>query len=177
MTTSASRKSAILGRRGKKTRRPRVPEATWPDGEKAVAKLAKQNKKPVRDLIGQLIDPGTDFFELSRIAGFGMGYPGVEDVPCAGLVTGIGKINGNWTMILANDSRVKAGAYFPDHPQEAPARPGHCRAVRPELRLYRRFRRGLSAHAGGCLPRRRTFRLHVLQYGPACPPRGSSRSP
>jgi 3-methylcrotonyl-CoA carboxylase beta subunit len=60
-----------------------------------------------------LIDSDTEFFEFSRIAGFGMNYPDVADVPCAGLVTGIGKIHGNWTMIIANDSRVKAGTYFP----------------------------------------------------------------
>lgn len=91
----------------------RVYHATWPGGDKALEKLAKKGKKHVRELIGALIDPGTDFFELSRIAGFDMDYPGVSDVPCAGIVTGIGKINGNWTMICANDSRVKAGTYFP----------------------------------------------------------------
>jgi 3-methylcrotonyl-CoA carboxylase beta subunit len=92
----------------------RVHEAIWPGGQKAVDRLAKQGKKPVRELIYMLIDPGTKFFELSRIAGFGVNYPeGIEDVPCAGLVTGIGKIHGNWTMIFGNDSRVKAGTYFP----------------------------------------------------------------
>ena len=91
----------------------RVHEALWPGGEKAVQRLASQGKRPVRQLIEQLIDPGTAFFELSRIAGFGVGYPGVDDVPCGGVVTGLGKIHGNWTMIFANDSRVKAGAYFP----------------------------------------------------------------
>ena len=91
----------------------RVREAMWPGGEKAVKRLADQGKKPVRDLISQLIDPNTTFYELSRIAGFGMNYPGVPDVPCGGLVTGIGKISGNWTMIFGNDSRVKAGTYFP----------------------------------------------------------------
>lgn len=91
----------------------RVYQATWPGGDKAVQRLAKQGKRPVRELIDDLIDPGTSFFELSRIAGFGMNYPGVEDVPCGGVVTGIGKIYGNWTMIFANDSRVKAGTYFP----------------------------------------------------------------
>lgn len=82
-------------------------------GQKAIDTLAKRNKRPARDLIADLIDPGTQFFELSVLAGFGMNYPGVEDVPCAGIITGIGKIQGNWTMIMANDSRVKAGAYFP----------------------------------------------------------------
>lgn len=90
-----------------------VEKAIWPGGQAAVDRLAKQGKQPVRQLIEKLVDPGTPFFELSRIAGFGMGYPGVEDVPCGGVVTGLGKINGNWTMIFANDSRVKAGTYFP----------------------------------------------------------------
>ncbi|MEA1967584.1 MAG: carboxyl transferase domain-containing protein [Thermodesulfobacteriota bacterium] len=88
-------------------------EATWPGGQKAVDKLAKNNKRPVRELIEELIDPGTMFFELSMLAGFGVDYPGIPDVPCGGIVTGIGKIHGNWTMIIANDSRVKAGTYFP----------------------------------------------------------------
>ena len=82
-------------------------------GDKAVEKLAKRGKRPVRDLIADLIDPGTQFFELSMLAGFGMGYPGVDDVHCAGIVTGIGKVHGNWTMIMGSDSRVKAGTYFP----------------------------------------------------------------
>ena len=87
--------------------------ASTPGGQKAIDKLAKRNKRPVRDLINDIIDPGTDFFELSMLAGFGMNYPGVEDVPCGGIVTGIGKVHGNWTMIMANDARVKAGTYFP----------------------------------------------------------------
>lgn len=90
-----------------------VYQAMWPGGNKAVEKLARQGKRPVRELIDKLIDPDTGFFELSRITGFGMDYPGVMDVPCGGLVTGLGKIHGNWAMIFANDSRVKAGTYFP----------------------------------------------------------------
>jgi 3-methylcrotonyl-CoA carboxylase beta subunit len=90
-----------------------VQQSLWPGGQKAVDKLVKQGKRPVRELIQQLIDPETEFYELSRIAGFGMDYPQVEDVPCGGLVTGLGKIHGNWTVIVANDSRVKAGTYFP----------------------------------------------------------------
>ncbi|HSM74546.1 MAG TPA: propionyl-CoA carboxylase, partial [Desulfobacterales bacterium] len=71
----------------------RVYQAVWPGGEKAVERLAKQGKRPVRELIQDLVDPGTQFFELSRIAGFGVGYPdGIDDIPCGGVVTGIGKI-------------------------------------------------------------------------------------
>ncbi len=90
-----------------------VYKAVWPGGEKALERLAKQGKQHVRALVEKLIDPGEQFFELNRIAGFGMNYPDVEDVPCGGLVAGLGKIHGNWTMIIANDSRVKAGSYFP----------------------------------------------------------------
>jgi len=88
-------------------------QATWPGGQKAVDKLAKKNKQVARQLIEKLIDPGTYFFELSLLAGFGVNYPGVEDVVCGGIITGIGRIHNNWTMIMANDSRVKAGSYLP----------------------------------------------------------------
>ena len=91
----------------------RHEQAMFPGGESAIQKMAKQGKQPVRVLIQKLIDEATPFYELSLLAGFGVNYPGVEDVPCGGVVTGIGKIHGNWTMIFANDSRVKAGAYFP----------------------------------------------------------------
>ena len=83
----------------------RVYQAMWPGGGTSVDKLRKQGKRPVRELIQDLVDPEAEFFELSRIAGFGMDYPGVTDVPCGGLVTGLGKIHGSWTMIIANDSR------------------------------------------------------------------------
>ncbi|MBC2705651.1 acyl-CoA carboxylase subunit beta [Desulfobacula sp.] len=91
----------------------RRQEAIWPGGQKAVDKLSKRDKRPVRELITDVIDPDTPFFELSTLAGFGMNYPGVDDVHCAGIVTGIGKVHGNWTMIMGSDSRVKAGTYFP----------------------------------------------------------------
>jgi 3-methylcrotonyl-CoA carboxylase beta subunit len=91
----------------------RAYAAMWPGGEDAIKRLEKQGKHHVRELIDKLIDPGTEFYELSRLTGFGMDYPDVVDVPCGGIVTGLGKVQGNWTMILANDSRVKAGTYFP----------------------------------------------------------------
>jgi 3-methylcrotonyl-CoA carboxylase beta subunit len=84
-----------------------------PGGQEQIDRLLKQGKKPVRQLIGQLIDTGTDFFELSRGAGFGINYESTKDVPSAGLATGLGKVHGNWVMVIANDSRVKAGAYYP----------------------------------------------------------------
>lgn len=88
-------------------------KAIWPGGGEALDRLGRQGKKPVRELIERLVDPGTEFYELGVLAGFGLHYPDIEDLPCAGIVTGLGKIHGNWTMIIANDSRVKAGTYFP----------------------------------------------------------------
>jgi 3-methylcrotonyl-CoA carboxylase beta subunit len=112
MTDNRAENRAFWGNEEKKLDE-RVYQAMRPGGDKAVDRLIKQGKRPVRELIYKLIDAETEFFELSRIAGFGMDYPGVMDVPCGGLVTGLGKIHGNWTMIFANDSRVKAGTYFP----------------------------------------------------------------
>ncbi len=84
-----------------------------PGGQKQLDRLAAQGKKPVRELIKQLVDPGQAFLELSRGAGFGINYESAADVPSAGVVIGLGKVHGNWVMIIANDSRVKAGAYYP----------------------------------------------------------------
>ena len=56
----------------------------------------------VRDRVTALIDPGTSFLELSALAGHEL-YPG-EEVPGAGIVTGIGTVEGVMCMIIANDS-------------------------------------------------------------------------
>jgi 3-methylcrotonyl-CoA carboxylase beta subunit len=58
-----------------------------------------------------LIDPGTSFLELSPFAAHDL-YPG-EDVPSGGIVTGIGTVSGVTCMIVANDSTVKGGTYYP----------------------------------------------------------------
>jgi len=84
-----------------------------PGGQEQIDRLTKQGKKPIRQLIKQLIDPNTEFLELSRGAGFGINYETAMDVPSAGLATGLGKVHGNWVVVIANDSRVKAGAYYP----------------------------------------------------------------
>ena len=68
----------------------RVYQAMWPGGEKTVERLIKQGKQPVRELVSKLIDPETEFYELGGIAGFGMDYPGVMDVPCCGFVMRLG---------------------------------------------------------------------------------------
>ena len=64
----------------------------------------------VRDRIDVLLDPGSPFLELSPMAAEGM-YGGAA--PSAGVVTGIGRVQGREVMIVANDATVKGGSYHP----------------------------------------------------------------
>jgi 3-methylcrotonyl-CoA carboxylase beta subunit len=79
-------------------------------GPDAVARHRKRGKLTARDRIDRLIDPGTPFLELSALAAHGM-YRG--DAPAAGMITGIGTVEGVDCMIVANDATVKGGTYYP----------------------------------------------------------------
>ena len=63
-----------------------------------------------RDRIAALLDPGTPFLELSQFAAYGM-YG--NEVPSAGIITGIGRVAGREVMIVCNDATVKGGTYYP----------------------------------------------------------------
>jgi len=69
-----------------------------------------RGKLLARDRIDALLDPGSPFLELSALAAHGL-YDG--DAPGAGLVTGIGRIQGREAMVVANDATVKGGTYYP----------------------------------------------------------------
>ncbi|KAK8239485.1 beta subunit of putative 3-methylcrotonyl-CoA carboxylase [Phyllosticta capitalensis] len=79
--------------------------------EKARQKHVERGKMLVRDRITALVDPGTPFLELSALAGEGV-YEG-EEVPAGGMVTGLAKVEGVWCVVVANDSTVKGGTYYP----------------------------------------------------------------
>ncbi|MCH7905090.1 MAG: hypothetical protein IH944_11085, partial [Armatimonadetes bacterium] len=79
-------------------------------GEKNVAKHRKRGKMLARERIDELIDFGSPFLEFSTFAAHGM-YDGAA--PCAGIVTGIGRVHGRECIIVANDATVKGGTYFP----------------------------------------------------------------
>jgi len=64
-----------------------------------------------RDRINALIDPGSAFLELSQLAAYEV-Y-GKEVVPAAGVITGIGRVEGQECIIVANDATVKGGTYYP----------------------------------------------------------------
>lgn len=63
-----------------------------------------------RQRVDALLDPGSPFLELSQLAAFEV-YG--ENVPAAGLITGIGRVAGRECLIVANDATVKGGSYYP----------------------------------------------------------------
>ncbi|WP_028357185.1 carboxyl transferase domain-containing protein [Brackiella oedipodis] len=73
-------------------------------------KHLQRGKLLARDRIAQLLDSGSAFLELSQLAAYDV-YQDV--VPAAGIVAGIGQINGITCMIVANDATVKGGTYYP----------------------------------------------------------------
>ncbi|MBI3405378.1 MAG: acyl-CoA carboxylase subunit beta [Acidobacteria bacterium] len=81
-------------------------------GQKAIESQRKKGRLTARERIAKLIDPGTEFFELSIYAAFEM-YEEWGGAPAAGTITGLGYVSGRLTMIIANDATVKAGAFFP----------------------------------------------------------------
>ena len=78
--------------------------------EKTKQRHIQQGKLLPRERINYLIDPGSPFLELSQFAGFNI-YD--ESVPAGGIITGIGLINDQQCMIIANDATVKGGTYYP----------------------------------------------------------------
>ena len=84
-------------------------------GEAARAKHMARGKLPPRERVQMLLDPGTPFLELSPLAAYAM-YPdrdGSDSAPCAGVITGIGRVSGVDCMIVCNDATVKGGTYYP----------------------------------------------------------------
>ncbi|KIH91393.1 3-methylcrotonyl-CoA carboxylase beta subunit [Sporothrix brasiliensis 5110] len=84
--------------------------------EKARAKHVGRGKMLPRDRVAALVDPGTSFMELSTLAGENLyeedgGKP--LALPSGGIITGIGVVEGVTCMIVANDSTVKGGTYYP----------------------------------------------------------------
>jgi 3-methylcrotonyl-CoA carboxylase beta subunit len=90
--------------------RKRIAEVQQGGGSEARSKHEKRGKLFVRDRIAKLIDPGSTFLELSPLAAYDL-YDNAA--PGAGIVTGIGVVQGREVMIVANDATVKGGTYFP----------------------------------------------------------------
>ncbi|MBI3548380.1 MAG: methylcrotonoyl-CoA carboxylase [Elusimicrobia bacterium] len=79
--------------------------------EQSLALHRKRGKLTARERIERLLDEGAPWLELSALAALGMHD---NEVPAAGIVTGVGKVAGRWCLIAANDATVKGGTYYPE---------------------------------------------------------------
>ncbi|KAG6059574.1 hypothetical protein E4U17_006099 [Claviceps sp. LM77 group G4] len=103
---NASQMAALTARLADLTR---TAQRGGPD--KAREKHLARNKMLPRERITALIDPGSTFLELSPLAGHEL-YPEAH-VPAGGIITGVGVVEGVRCVIVANDSTVKGGTYYP----------------------------------------------------------------
>ncbi len=80
-------------------------------GEERQQKHISRGKLLPRERVRKLLDVGSPFLEFSQFAAYNM-YD--NQVPSAGIITGIGLVNGQECVIVANDATVKGGTYFPE---------------------------------------------------------------
>jgi 3-methylcrotonyl-CoA carboxylase beta subunit len=78
--------------------------------ERAREKHLARGKLLPRDRVRSVVDRGAPFLEIGQLAAYGL-YD--DEVPCAGIVAGIGQVNDVDCMIVANDATVKGGTYYP----------------------------------------------------------------
>ncbi len=79
-------------------------------GTEACKRHVARGKMLPRERISRLLDPGSPFLEVGLFAAHGL-YDGAS--PCAGVITGIGRVEGRDVMIVCNDATVKGGTYYP----------------------------------------------------------------
>lgn len=90
--------------------RDKASEVSLGGGQAARDKHTARGKLLPRERVQQLLDPGTPFLEVGQLAAYGM-YD--NDAPSAGVITGVGRVEGVECMIVANDATVKGGTYYP----------------------------------------------------------------
>ena len=89
--------------------RARIEQGGGPSG---IERQHRHGRLTARERIAALLDPGTPFTECGLFAAWNM-YREYGGAPAAGVVTGVGTIEGRLAMVIANDATVKAGAFFP----------------------------------------------------------------
>ena len=116
LTTQVERESEQFTRRRERMEalvaelRERAAEVTRGGGEQATERHRSRGKLTARERVDRLVDPGSAFLELNALAAWDM-YE--RAAPAAGIVTGIGVVEGRECVIVANDATVKGGTYFP----------------------------------------------------------------
>ena len=88
----------------------RMAAAALGGDERSRERHTARGKLLPRERVERLLDPGTPFLELSPLAAYGM-YDG--DIHAAGIITGIGRIEGRECVIVCNDATIKGGTYYP----------------------------------------------------------------
>ena len=88
----------------------KVAEAALGGNEKSRERHTSRGKLLPRERVERLLDPGSPFLEVGQLAANGL-YG--DEVPGAGLITGIGRVSGRQCMIVCNDATVKGGTYYP----------------------------------------------------------------
>ncbi|WP_197435614.1 carboxyl transferase domain-containing protein [Agrobacterium vitis] len=88
----------------------KTAEAALSGGEVARRRHTGRGKLLPRERIDRLLDPGSPFLEIGQLAAYGL-YDG--EAPSAGIVAGIGNVEGRRCMVVANDATVKGGTYYP----------------------------------------------------------------
>ncbi|MGC9220250.1 MAG: acyl-CoA carboxylase subunit beta [Solirubrobacteraceae bacterium] len=88
----------------------RLAEVRRAGGQQARERHLARGKLLARDRVERLCDPGAPFLELAPLAAYGL-YDGAA--PGAGILTGVGVVNGRRCVIVANDATVKGGTYYP----------------------------------------------------------------
>lgn len=88
----------------------KVAHITQGGSEDSRNRHVSRGKLLPRDRISQLLDQGSPFLELSQFAAYQV-YD--DDVPAAGIITGIGRVSGHLCMLVVNDATVKGGTYYP----------------------------------------------------------------
>src|SRR5216117_3574769 len=116
LTSQVERSSDAYGERARQMDalvaelRERTARVAAGGGERAVERHRERGKLLARERIDRLVDPDTAFLELNALAAWKL-YDG--EAPSAGIVTGIGVVEGRESAIVANDATVKGGSYFP----------------------------------------------------------------
>jgi len=115
LTSQAQRDDAFTARHERLAQlvdelRERTARVAAGGGEKALARHRERGKLTARERIDRLVDPDSVFLELNTLAAWEL-YDG--QAPGAGIVTGIGVVEGQECVLVANDATVKGGSYFP----------------------------------------------------------------
>lgn len=88
----------------------KLSEVKLGGGERSRQRHLERGKLLPRDRVNALLDAGSAFLEFSQLAAYKV-YD--DHVPCAGIITGIGRVSGQECVIVANDATVKGGTYYP----------------------------------------------------------------